>query len=323
MSRFFLILVAWSFVVNTQYVHAQEIKPCPRGDLDVRFCDHDGDMLADPESDPHHWLDPYTLVFGYTENQALYKGARDALAHHIQKATGKKVRFFLYQTNAAQLEAMRNGLLHIVALNTGSVPIGVNCSGFRLFAMAAKGNRSYGYTMMLITYPGSNIHKVEDARNATFLFVTPTSNSGYKAPHLLLKTQYGMSEGLDYQVRFSGSHTKSILRVAQKKARVAAIADGVLSSMISKARVEKDSIVILHRSQPFPGTGYGYPYNLKPELAKKIEQAFFSFRYRDNNGTLRDVNSYHDALFIPADYKEKWGLVRTIDRANHPTHSCR
>ncbi len=313
----FLALVSFLPADNTP------TEDCPHGTLQPPFCDRDGDMLADPETDPKKWLDPYTLVFGYTENQALLPGARRALAEQIEKATGKKVRFFLYRTNAAQLEAMRTGLLHIVGLNTGSVPIGVECSGFRLFGMAAKADRSYGYTMEIITYPGSGIRTMQDLRDQTILFVTPTSNSGYKAPHALLKEKFHMSEGIDYQVRFSGSHTKSIERIIQHKAKVATIADGVLTSMIEKGKVHKEEIRILYRSQSFPGTGYGYPYNLKPALAHKIEQAFFDFKWLDARGKLKDVNKYHDALFIPAHYRKNWELVRTVDRANRPDHACR
>ena len=324
MIRFaYLVTLLLALVTPPLLIASEHNHSCPHGDLSPQFCDRDGDMLADPETDPAKWLDPYELVFGYTQNQTLHEGAKKALARHIEKATGKKVRYFLYRTNAAQLEAMRNGMLHIVALNTGSVPIGVECSGFRLFGMAAKADRSYGYTMMLISYPGSRITRVEDARDKTILFVTPTSNSGYKAPHLLLQSTYSMSEGIDYKVRFSGSHTKSILAVSHREFKVAAIADGVLSSMIDAGRIDPDSIKILYTSQTYPGTGYGYPYNLNPELARKIEEAFFTFEMRDASGKLLDVNKYHDALFIPAEYKEKWAIVRTIDRFSNPDQSCR
>ena len=35
--------------------------------------------------------------------------------------------------------------------------------------------------------------------------------------------------------------------------------------------------IALQVSDSFPSTGYGYVYNLKPELAKKVEEAFFTF----------------------------------------------
>ncbi len=47
---------------------------CPRGDLDKRFCDRDGDLLADAPTDSSKWLDPSTLIFAYTpiEDPAVY-----------------------------------------------------------------------------------------------------------------------------------------------------------------------------------------------------------------------------------------------------------
>jgi phosphonate transport system substrate-binding protein len=43
----------------------------------------------------------------------------------------RKVVFFPVESNAAQLEAMRSGRLHVAGFNTGSNPIAVSCAGFR------------------------------------------------------------------------------------------------------------------------------------------------------------------------------------------------
>jgi phosphonate transport system substrate-binding protein len=39
---------------------------CPRGALDSRFCDRDGDLVADIPTDPRQIVDPPTLIFAYT-----------------------------------------------------------------------------------------------------------------------------------------------------------------------------------------------------------------------------------------------------------------
>ncbi len=39
---------------------------CPRGQLDERFCDRDGDLTADTPTDASKQLDPDTLIFAYT-----------------------------------------------------------------------------------------------------------------------------------------------------------------------------------------------------------------------------------------------------------------
>src|SRR3546814_5338115 len=82
----------------------------------------------------------------------------------MEKVTGKKVQFFPVQSNAAQIEAMRAGRLHIAGFNTGSNPLAVNCAGFVSFAIMAHADDSFGYEMEIITYPGSGIEKMEDLK---------------------------------------------------------------------------------------------------------------------------------------------------------------
>jgi ABC-type phosphate/phosphonate transport system substrate-binding protein len=84
-------------------------------------------------------IDPDTLIFAYTpvEDPAVYKEAWSDFLTHLDKVTGKKSVFFPVQSNAAQIEAMRSGRLHIAGFNTGSNPLAVNCAGFRPFTIMA------------------------------------------------------------------------------------------------------------------------------------------------------------------------------------------
>ena len=45
-----------------------------RGDLDMRFCDDNGDLVADTPTDSSKLLNPDTLVFSYTpvEDPSVY-----------------------------------------------------------------------------------------------------------------------------------------------------------------------------------------------------------------------------------------------------------
>jgi phosphonate transport system substrate-binding protein len=101
----------------------------PLAALDKRYVDTDGDLVADT---PAKTVNPAILVFAYTpgEDRALHASVWDGLLRHLEKMTGKQLTFFPVQSNAAELEAMRAGRLHIAAFGTGSVPIAVNCAGF-------------------------------------------------------------------------------------------------------------------------------------------------------------------------------------------------
>jgi len=291
--------------------------------LDSRYTDSDGDLIADIPSDPADQVDPGTLIFAYTpvEDPAVYAEAWSDFLDHLSEVTGKKVQFFPVQSNAAQIEAMRAGRLHIAGFNTGSNPLAVACAGFRPFTMMAGADGSFGYEMEIITHPESGIEKVEDIKGNKLAFTSETSNSGFKAPSAILKADYSMSAGDDFEPVFSGKHDNSILGVANKDYPAAAIANSVLSRMLSRDVVTEDQIVSIFKSQTFPTTGYGIAHNLNADLQAKIQEAFASFAW-EGTSLEAEFSKSGEAQFIPITFAEEWAVIRKIDEANGVEYSC-
>jgi phosphonate transport system substrate-binding protein len=296
----------------------------PAHALDNRFKDADGDLVADAPADPKDWVDPPTLVFAYTpvEDPAVYARVWDGFLRHLEKTTGKKVQFFPVQSNAAQLEAMRAGRLHVAGFNTGSNPLAVNCAGFVPFAMMARADNSFGYEMEIITHPGSGIRRVEDLKGRTLAFTAETSNSGYKAPSALLKSEFGLEAGRDFKPAFSGKHDNSILGVVNRDYDAASVANSVIKRMVARGAVKGDAIVSIYKSQTFPTTGYGHVHNLRPELAAKVREAFFSFPWGGSD-LQKEFEKSGEAKFIPITYRQHWEVVRKIDTAMSVSYSCK
>ncbi len=292
--------------------------------LDSRYTDNNGDMTADTPTDVAKQIDPSTLIFAYTpvEDPAVYADVWSEFIDHMSKVTGKKVQFFPVQSNAAQIEAMRSGRLHVAGFNTGSNPLAVACAGFKPFAMMARADDSFGYEMEIITYPGSGIEKVQDIKGKKLAFTSETSNSGFKAPSAILKADFGMEPGRDFQAVFSGKHDNSILGVANKDYPAASIANSVRKRMQARDVIKPEQINIIYTSQTFPTTGYGVVYNLKPELQDKIREAFFSFNW---NGTKlqKEFEKSGEAKFIPITFKEDWEVIRKIDDATGVSYACK
>jgi len=307
-------LIAW----ETQPVVSAEFK------LDSRFQDADGDMVADTPTDPSKWVDPATLIFAYTpvEDPAVYAKVWKGFLEHMEKVTGKKVQFFPVQSNAAQIEAMRAGRLHVAGFNSGSNPIAVACAGFKPFAMMASEDGSYGYEMEIITYPGSAIEKVQDLKGKKLAFVQETSNSGYKAPSAILKAEFGLEAKKDFEPVFSGKHDNSILGVANKDYPATAVANSVMQRMIARGVVKANQIKSIYKSQTFPTTAYGVVYNLKPELQEKIKQAFFSFPWK-GSALAEEFGQSGEAKFIPISFKKHWEVIRKIDVATNVSYDCK
>jgi len=327
MKTITMYAVVLSFVLSSGVLYAKP-NDCPRGSLDENFCDVDGDMLADVPTDPSEWIDPYKLVFSYSpvEDPTIYKEAWSDFIDYLSKVTGKQVIFFPFQSNAAEIEAMRIGKLHVAGFNTGSNPRAVNCAGFRPFTMMGKSDGSYGYEMEIITHPDSGISRVADLKGTLVAFTAPTSNSGYKAPTAILQKSFGLTKDIDYKSTFSGKHSNSILGVANRIYPSATVASSVRKRMLKRGIVDSDSIKIIYRSQTFPSTGFGYAHNLKPSLVEKIKKAFASFAWVKPDGSPSSLMSEFSASkydrFIPVNYKKDWEIIRTINKTSYIHNDC-
>jgi phosphonate transport system substrate-binding protein len=306
-----------SAVMTCLVVHATK----PLAALDKPYVDADGDLVADT---PAKTVDPATLVFAYTpgEDRSLHASVWDALLRHLEKMTGKHVKFFPVQSNAAELEAMRAGRLHIGAFGTGSVPIAVNCAGFIPFAVMGGEHGILGYEMEIITYPGSGINTPADLKGRKLAFTSPTSNSGFKAPSILLRKNFGLEAGRDYTSEFSGRHENSILGVANKDYDAAAIANEVMRRMIARGVVKEDQLKTIYASETFPTAAFGLAYNLDPALSAKVRDAFFSFSWA-GTALEQEFSTLGVSKFMPITYKQAWALVRDVDAAMNVQYTCK
>jgi len=313
--------VTAALLVSTGVAYAQE--DCPRGTLDERYCDRDGDLIADAPTDPADWVNPDTLVFTYTpvEDPAVYVSVWADFLEYMEEVTGKEVIFFPVQSNAAQIEAMRSGRLHIAGFNTGSNPLAVNCAGFNPFTIMASLDGGFGYEMEIITYPGSGIESVEDIRGGVLAFTSPTSNSGFKAPSAILGAEFDMVAERDFEPTFSGKHDNSILGVANQDYPAASIANSVWSRMLARGDVEEGQIISIYKSQTFPTTGFGTAYNLDPALVAQIQNAFFTFDW-EGTSLQEEFEKSNEGQFLPMNYKDFWEVIRTIDTANGVSYAC-
>jgi phosphonate transport system substrate-binding protein len=311
-----------ALVVGAASVGAPRAQDCPRGDLDKAYCDRDGDLVADAPTDPKQLVNPSTLIFAYTpvEDPAVYAKAWDGFVKYMEQTTGKKVVFFPVQSNAAEIEAMRSGRLHVAGFNTGSNPIAVNCAGFVPFAMMGTKDGQFGYEMELIVPADSPIKTPADLKGKKVAFTSPTSNSGFKAPSAILKADFNLEANRDFTPVFSGKHDNSVIGVANKDYDAAAIANEVMFRMFERKVVDRDKIRSIYKSETFPTTGYGYAHNLDPALVEKIKQAFFTFPWE---GSALKAEFKNQDRFIPITYKKDWSVIRKIDAATGVKYTCK
>lgn len=280
-----------------------------RGVLDDKFCDENYDLVADTPKDPDQWRDPSTLVFTYTpvEDPAVYKDAFSDFQKYLSQKTGKKVIYYTVHSNAAEVEALRSGRLHIAGFSTGPTGYAVNLGGLVPIAVKGTEDAFQGYNLITIVRKDSDIQKMVDLKNRVVAHTSASSNSGNLAPRAIFPA-LGITPDKDYQVKYSGKHDQSVMGVLSGDYEAAPVASDVFKRMVEAKRINRDDFRIIYTSPRFPTSSFGYAHDLHPELVAKIKDAFFSYRFpAEMQKTFGGADR-----FFPVTYKEDWQIIRDI-----------
>ncbi len=300
------------FAVAASFTAFAQADSCSnRGDLDPIYCDANRDLLADTPTDPAKLKNPSTLVFTYTpvEDPAKYENAFKSFTDYLGQCTSKRVVFFQVQNNAAQIEAMRSGRLHVGGFSTGPTVFAVNKAGAIPFAVKGDAKGYQGYNLITIVKASSPFQKLSDLKGKKVAHTSPSSNSGHLAPLALLPAQ-GLTPGKDYEVRFSGKHDQSVLGVNSGDYDAAHVASDVFDRMADRGQIKEADFRVIYRSQIFPTSSFAYAHDLQPALAPPLVKCFLDFRFpeamkKDFDGVDR---------FVPINYQKDWAVVREVDK---------
>jgi phosphonate transport system substrate-binding protein len=311
LARTGLNAVVASFLVGGATAGAEECTN--RGQLDTLYCDSDNDLVADVPTDPKKLRDPSTLIFAYTpvEDPAVYQNVFKPFTDFLAQCTGKRVVYYPVQSNAAEIEAMRSGRLHIAGFSTGPTGFAVNLAGAVPFAAKGSEKGPHGYHLISIVRKDSPYQKLADLKGKRVAHTSPSSNSGNLAP-LVLYPPEGLKPNEDYKPVMSGGHDKSALGVASGDYDMAGVASDVFERMVSRGTLKADDFRIIFTSPLFPTSSFAYAHDLTPDLAKKIRGCFFAFDFPPS--MRKEFND--DDRFVPITYKNTWKVVREIAEAS-------
>ena len=287
-----------------------------RGQLDTLYCDANNDLVADAPKDASKWRDPSTLVWAYTpvEDPAVYANIFKPFTDHLESCVGKRTVYYPVQSNAAQIEAMRSGRLHFAGFSTGPTGFAVNMAGAVPFAAKGVGDQVRGYNLLAIVKATSPYQSLADLKGKKVAHTSPSSNSGNLAPRVLFPER-GLTPETDYKPLMSGGHDKSVLGVNSGDYDMAAVASDVFERMGVRGTVKSADFRILYRSPVFPTSSFAHSHDLKPELAAKLRECFFSFRFTP--AMQKEFNG--DDRFLPISYQKDWAVVRDVaERSGTP-----
>ncbi len=285
-----------------------------RNALDPRFADANGDLVADAPTDPAQFVDPPTLYFSYVavEDPTDYQNAFADFVAYLAKVTGKKVEYLPVTTTNDQLKALRDGRLHVTGFNTGSVPIAAFLCGFVPGYKLATPDGKATLNTQIIVPADSPIQSPSDLKGRELTLTEPNSNAGFKAPVVLLRSQFNLEPERDYIPLFAQEYDASIKGIKDNEFMAAAVASDVLERAVASGDIGKDQFRVIYTSESFPTACFGHAHNLKPELAEKVRQAFETFSWPGTSLEKVFAQS-NQGRFVPASFKDDWALIRLID----------
>ncbi|MBP1317072.1 phosphate/phosphite/phosphonate ABC transporter substrate-binding protein [Herbaspirillum huttiense F1] len=280
-----------------------------RGDLDQQYCDANHDLTADTPTDPKKLKNPNTLVFTFTpvEDPAVYDKIFKPFTDYLSQCTAKKVVFFQVQSNAAEIEAMRSGRLHVGGFSPGPTNFAVNIAGAVPFAVIGDAKGYQGYTLNVIVRKDSPIQKMTDLKGKKVAHTAPSSNSGHMAP-MALFPKLGVTPDKDYKVIFSGKHDQSILGVNSGDYDAAAVASDVFDRMVERGVIKAENFRVIWHSEKFPTQDFAYAHDLEPNFRDKMLKCFYDYRFTDE---LKKAFAGSDR-FYPINYKKDFEMVRFV-----------
>ena len=281
--------------------------------LSADYLDADHNLIADCPADPATHVDPETLVFSYIAGSRTDQEAKiwEPLLASLEKATGLHVEHRVLSDIESQLLELRSHALHITALNTGTIPRAVNACGFvPMFAFSA-GDGEIGISTQFIVPATSSIQSIQELKDQRITFTSENSNSGFKAPVVILNSDFGMKPGIEYQYGFSTSHEESIRLIKEDQIVVAPVASDMLERAVAADEIGEDDYRVIYQSERFPSAVFGCLYALSPELQSKIREAFA--RCSLEGTELADT--FESIQFVRVNYKNDFALIRRIDDA--------
>lgn len=319
--------------------------------LSDEYKDADNDLVADT---PDGATEPAELYFcdvpgpNPDADEELWK----AFLEHMGKKTGKPCKYLkkvdgmqaagdpadatgepaptpadagAVKSFNAQLSALKGGHLHVTAFTTGQVRQAVNTAGFRpLLTPADKGGKAT-YRVRVLVAADSKVQSLADLKGKTLAVSALSSNSGAKAPIVLLHDEGKLNPKTDYKFKVAGSYWAALAMVAKGEADATCVASDLFDRELARGEpteAEKKQgrgkfTADQFRDLPVPPAEYpkvcfGVSHTLPKGLVAKVEDGFKTFPF-ENTPVGKRYTPDGAVKFVPVEFKKDWEGVRKVD----------
>ena len=302
-----------------QWGTAEDLERWRNRDIEEPAYGQDVLPLRDDYQEPDEWLEPDTLVYTLGHGEASkqeYVDQLGPLMDNVEAETGIPVDYQVISSRAAAIEGMRSERIHFG--RPGATVHPVNLAGGVPFAFPVReneeGDLEAGYCWWITSHVSrTEMNAPEDIMEQTVAHSSETSTSGHQAPSALLKEQFDIVPGEDYEIEFSGGHNASIKGVELEDYDAANHASSNFSRMNDADEIDPSNFRIMHR-QVLPSGAQQYLWRLHPDIRAGIRRAYFDYEYDEGLA----ANVIDGPAFVemePEDYKKFYHTQLTIHKS--------
>jgi len=200
--------------------------------------------------------------------------AYEPVKEYLAAKLGIPVELTVTTDYTAAIEAMRSGHTEMGWFGPFSYVLAAKEAGAEAVAIGVRRDSGLStYRSVIVTGANSGISELEDLKGRTFAFVDPASTSGNLMPRKMM-IENGIDPDVDLStVMYSGSHNAGLLAVANESVDACATSDNSYNRMVEAGEIDSNVSVIIHESDPIPGSPIAVRGDLPDALKKQIQEA--------------------------------------------------
>ena len=255
--------------------------------------------------------DPKLIRFGLipADDAAEMLRNYEPVKDYLRKVTGIPVEMRVTMDYNAAIEAMRAKHIEMAWFGPFSYVLASEFGGAEAIVVGIRRDTGKStYKTVFVTHRDSGIKTIRDFKGKTIAFVDPASTSGYLIPVSVLKKR-GYSIERDFKATFyAGTHNAVELAVRNRKVDVGADSDTSYYRMVNAGEIDPKTNVIIHESDPIPGSPIVVRGDLDPALKKRLQKALVDM----DEQTIFQVKGWGDIARYEAVTDRHYDSIREV-----------
>ncbi|MGD1808850.1 phosphate/phosphite/phosphonate ABC transporter substrate-binding protein [Dapis sp. BLCC M126] len=194
------------------------------------------------------------------------------LETYLEDKLNKDIELFVTTDYSSMIEAASKGRLDLAYFGPLSYVLAKTKSNIEPFAAIEK-NGETTYQAVVIGNAESGINSYEKIEGKIMAYGDQASTSSHLIPKSMLMEK-GLKAGENYEEVFAGAHDVVAVAVANGKAQAGGLSKPIFTALIEKGTIDKNKVIVIAESKPFPQYPWTMRSDLEPELKTQIQQAF-------------------------------------------------